>query len=70
MWRAVYAFEELDALLSDLDRHELTEALGLEACQRRAALARRQATLLRSIIDADRPLAGHAKDSASGHTPT
>ena len=70
MWRAIYAFEELDALLSGLDRHELTEGLGLESCRQRAALARRQATLLRSIIDADRPLAGHAKDSASGHTPT
>ncbi len=69
MWRAVYAFEELDALLADLQPHRLTDGFGSEACRKRCALARRQAMLLRSIIEADSTLAEHAEDSASGGRP-
>ena len=56
MWMAVFAYEELQALLTDLGRHQLTDGNSLEACRTRATLARRQAALLRSVIEADRSL--------------
>ena len=56
LWRAVFAFEELEALLSDLRRHDLTDAFSADACRVRADQAREQASRLRAIIEADRPL--------------
>jgi two-component system chemotaxis response regulator CheB len=58
LWEAVHAFEELAILLTALERHRLiADGLDPAACRRRAALARDQAGGLRSIIQADRPLA-------------
>lgn len=56
MWSAVFAFEELSALLDGLDGHRLTDHVGAVACRDRLALARRQAQRLREIVQADRPL--------------
>jgi len=56
LWRAVFAFEELEALLSDLRTHGLTEAFDAGAYRARAELARVQASRLRAIIEADRTL--------------
>ena len=56
LWRAVFAFEELEALLSDLLKHDLTEAFGADACRARADQAREQTSRLRAIIEADRTL--------------
>src|SRR5215470_10322777 len=56
LWRAVFAFEELEALLSDLRTHGFTETFGADACRARAELAREQASRLRAIIEADRTL--------------
>lgn len=56
MWEAVYAFEELAELLSDLDRHHLAETVGPEACRQRATQAQEQAARLRSVIQVDRPV--------------
>ncbi len=55
-WSAVFAFEELAALLRDLVAHDLDGEIGREACLSRAAVADEQAARLRTIIDADRPL--------------
>jgi two-component system chemotaxis response regulator CheB len=57
LWSAVFAFEELQALLTELDAHGLAESLDSGACRDRAALAGRQAERLRAIIQDDRPLA-------------
>ena len=57
LWSAVFAFEELQALLGELDGHGLAEGLDPAACCDRAALAGRQAERLRAIIQDDRPLA-------------
>ena len=57
LWEAVHAFEEMAILLAALERHHLTDGLDTVACQQRATLAREQAAGLRSIIQADRPLA-------------
>jgi two-component system chemotaxis response regulator CheB len=56
MWEAVYAFEEMAALLTDLDRHGLAQGIGPAACRERAGLTREQAIRLRSLIQVDRPL--------------
>ena len=56
MWEAVYAFEEMAALLKDLDRLRLADRIGSAACQARIATAREQAIRLRSVIQADRPV--------------
>lgn len=56
LWEAVYAFEEMAVLLDDLDRHDLADRVEPAVGQRRAALAREQATRLRAIIQADRPV--------------
>ncbi len=56
LWRAVFAFDELEALLSDLGTHGLTEAFDAGSCRARAELAREQASRLRAIIEVDRPL--------------
>jgi hypothetical protein len=56
MWEAVYAYEELAVLLSDLDRHHLVERVGADAHRQRAAQAGEQAARLRSIIQVDRPV--------------
>ena len=55
-WRAVFAFEELAALLADLDNHGLAEWCGPDNCRARSELAQEQASRLRAIIEADRPL--------------
>jgi two-component system chemotaxis response regulator CheB len=60
MWEAVYAFEELAVLLSDLDRHRLADQLGADACRQRATQAEEQAARLRSIIQVDRPVTPRA----------
>jgi len=62
LWRAVFAFEELEALLSDLRRHGLTEAFDAGAVRARAELAREQASRLRAIIEADRTLTGRRRE--------
>ena len=56
MWEAVYAFEELAVLLSDLDRHRLADQVGADACRQRVTQAAEQAARLRSIIQVDRPV--------------
>jgi len=56
LWRAAFAFEELEALLSDLLKHGLAEAFGADACRVRADQAREQTSRLRAIIEADRTL--------------
>ena len=56
LWRAVFAFEELTALLSDLNRKGLTERFGAEGFRARADLAREQSIRLRALIESDRPL--------------
>ena len=56
MWSAVFGFEELTALLGDLDGHRLIEHLGAASCRDRAALAREQAERVRGIVQDDRPL--------------
>ena len=56
LWEAVYAFEEMAALLADLDHYRVTESVDIAACRDRAAAARAQALRLRSIIQTDRPL--------------
>jgi hypothetical protein len=56
LWRAVFAFEELEALLSDLRKHGLSEAFNADACRARADQTREQASRLRAIIEADRTL--------------
>ena len=59
LWRAVFAFEELEALLADLSRHRLPW-FGADSSFTREKGAREQATRLRAIIETDRPLAEHA----------
>jgi two-component system, chemotaxis family, protein-glutamate methylesterase/glutaminase len=56
MWEAVYAFDEMAALLVDLVRHGLADGVGTTAAQERGELARAHAARLRSIIQADRPV--------------
>jgi len=56
LWRAVFSFEELMALLSDLNRKGLTERFGAEGFRARADLAREQSIRLRALIESDRPL--------------
>jgi len=56
VWRAVFSFEELAALLADLDSHEFAEWCGPDNCRARKELAQAQANRLRAIIEADRPL--------------
>jgi two-component system, chemotaxis family, protein-glutamate methylesterase/glutaminase len=56
MWEAVYAFEEMAALLADLVRHGLADGVGAAAAEERGGRARAQAAALRSIIQTDRPV--------------
>jgi len=56
LWRAVFSFEELAALLADLDRQGFADTFGVEICRARSELAREQASRLRTIIETDRPL--------------
>ena len=56
LWSAVFAFEELQAMLTELDAHDAA-SLDSGACRDRAARAGRQAERLRAIIQDDRPLA-------------
>ena len=56
LWEAVYAFEEMAALLPDLDRLHLTDGLDPAASRRRAAQASEHAARLRAIVQADRPV--------------
>lgn len=53
----MYAFEEMAMLLAALDRHDLAHNVDPVACRQRAAIALAQAARLRSIIQADRPVA-------------
>ena len=69
MWEAVYAFEELAVLLSDLDRHGVARRIGREACRRRAGQAQEQAARLRSIIQVDRPVTS-SEPAGSGPVPS
>jgi two-component system, chemotaxis family, protein-glutamate methylesterase/glutaminase len=57
LWRAVYAYEELSALLSDLDAH-YSEHQGKPVAryQDRIAAAGNQARVLRNIIQHDQPI--------------
>ena len=55
-WSAVFAFEELSALLRDLGAQALDGEVGRQACLARSALAQEQALRLRAIIDSDQPL--------------
>ena len=66
MWEAVYAFEELAALLADLDHHRLTESADIAACRDRTAAAREQAVRLRSIVQTDRPLVPRSTTGPAG----
>jgi len=63
LWSAVFAFEELEALLSDLRTHGLTAAFDAGACRARAELARAQASRLRAIIEADRTLTERRREN-------
>src|SRR5215468_7249572 len=63
LWRAVFAFEELEALLSDLRTHGLMAAVDAGACRARAELARQQASRLRAIIEADRTLTERRREN-------
>ena len=65
LWEAVYAFEEMAVLVSDLEPHELFEEADFAAFRRRAAQARDHAGRLRAIVQADRPLGAPA---SPGHT--
>ena len=65
LWRAVFAFEEMAALLDDLNQHGVTDPFGPEATQARSELAREQAGRLRAIIDTDRPLVERRGDRES-----
>jgi hypothetical protein len=65
LWEAVYAFEELAVLLTDLDRQHLTDGIDPAASLQRIAQAREQAARLRAIVQADRPVVGPAPP---GHT--
>ena len=56
LWSAVFAFEELQALVTELDAHG-AGSMDSGACRDRATLAGRQAERLRAIIQDDRPLA-------------
>jgi len=56
MWEAVYAFEELAVLLSNLDGHRLADRVEADACRQRATQAAEHAARLRSIIQVDRPV--------------
>jgi len=56
VWRAVFSFEELAALVADLDSHGLADWCGPDNCRARKELAEEQAKRLRGIIEADRPL--------------
>jgi hypothetical protein len=56
LWEAVYAFEEMAALLKDLDRLHLADRIGSAACQTRIGSAGEHAIRLRSVIQADRPV--------------
>jgi len=56
VWRTVFAFEELAAMLTDLDSHGLAEWCGPDNCRARSELAQEQAKRLRAVIEIDRPL--------------
>jgi hypothetical protein len=56
MWSAVFGFEELSALLSNLDDLGLAAHLAAGSGRDRATLARRQAARLRAIVQDDRPV--------------
>src|SRR5262245_37135199 len=47
MWMAVYAFEEIAALLADLLRHGIADEVNPMECERRSDIAREQAARLR-----------------------
>lgn len=70
MWEAVFAFEEMAALLADLMRHGLADGIDPAACRERVGQAWEHAAGLRSIIQADRPVAmrapGRHPDQATG----
>src|SRR5262249_59241488 len=56
VWRAVFAFEEIAALLTDLDSHGIAEWCGPDNCPARSQLAREQRKGRRAYIDAHRTL--------------
>ena len=56
LWAAVFAFEELGDLLSDLIHHDLAQGFDRETCLARVRLARQQALVLRDVIASDRPV--------------
>lgn len=65
MWSAIFAYEELTSLLAGLETHGLLDEFDLEACRRRAAVAREHAVRLRSLLQADRSL---ALPNGTGHS--
>jgi two-component system chemotaxis response regulator CheB len=66
LWEAVYAFEELAVLLTDLDRRHLSDGVDPAASLQRIAQARDQAARLRAIVQADRPVAPPPPDPIGG----
>ena len=56
LWSAVFAFEELGDLLSDLIRHNLAHGFDRETCLARIRLTQQQALLLHGLIASDRPV--------------
>ena len=64
LWEGVYTFEEMAMLLAALDRREPARNVDPVACRQRAAMALAKAARLRSIIQADRPV---ALSTSAGH---
>lgn len=60
LWRAVFAYEELAALLGDLNAHGLSDWFGADNCRARCEAAQEQARRLRALIQTDRPLTAHS----------
>jgi two-component system, chemotaxis family, protein-glutamate methylesterase/glutaminase len=67
LWIAFSSLSELADLLDDLRARDVAQ-VDRQAYQRRSASARQHATMLRSAIEAERPLRmdGGSPDSASG----
>jgi hypothetical protein len=62
LWRSVYLVEELEALLSDLERRRPGPWPPPSVCRERIATLRDHAVRLRGLIASDRPLAQPVDD--------
>ena len=56
MWSAVFAYEELTSMLTELAEIGLLGGLDLDACGQRAGAARGNAARLRAVLQEDRSL--------------